>query len=132
MAQADPQAAPVSRGWGPALQAAAPLAAAAAAAAASVDVRGTDAAQKGGQKGAGFGQQGQIPVIPQKSRLARPSICTQSSSATEGMGRVGEGPGAPPPAAWRTSWKFHLKYTPISPEADRLRPRETTYRLWPR
>ena len=55
------------RGWGPALQAAAPAAAAAAgaeatpAAAQSADVREWDA-----QKGVGKGQKGKIPVTPQK------------------------------------------------------------------
>ena len=55
------------RGWGPALQAAAPAAAAAtpaaapAAAAQSADVREWDA-----QKGVGKGQKGKVPVTPQK------------------------------------------------------------------
>ena len=66
--QADQQAGPpyFFRGWAPALQAAAPAAAVAAAASASADVRVIDAAQKGGQKGAGFRQEGQIPVTPRK------------------------------------------------------------------
>ena len=76
------------RGWGPALQAAAPAAAAAATAApASADVRIIDAA-RGDRRGHGSGRPD--PGDPsEKSRLARPGTCKQSSKPTERVGRVG-------------------------------------------
>ena len=57
------------RGWGPALQAAAPAAAAAAEAApaqAAAAAHPGDVRERDAQKGVGKGQKGQIPVTPQK------------------------------------------------------------------
>ena len=58
------------RGWGPALQAAAPAAAAAAAAtpaaAPAAAVQSADVREWDAQKGVGKGQKGKIPVTPQK------------------------------------------------------------------